>query len=182
MSVKESTTSVLAETRKLSQSMRAAYDVSQSSTSIGETALSMETLRSNLFSLIEQAKIRIHKASINQTAPMTEKQAKLLNDSIYSASSILRKQEQLATMENRLHSQNESSIGVNPERLMGENFHDQMANLMKKLNCISIEMSKLKRASDNIMNIYNNYQLENENCDSEEDEDSGEGDDTIYKP
>ncbi|XP_065081005.1 uncharacterized protein LOC135703654 [Ochlerotatus camptorhynchus] len=173
-------TDVLAETQNLSQRMRAAYDVSQSSTIIGDAAISLDTLRMNLASLIEQAKIRIHKASVNQTAPLTEKQAKLLNDAIYSASSILRKEEQLASGQNRKRGDADTTV------VSGDNFQEQMTNLNKQLNAVSIEMAKLKRANDNIMNIYSNYMLENEECDSEEDDgedetDSNEENNTIYK-
>lgn len=66
----------------------------------------------------------------------------------------------------------------------GEDFQEQMNSLVKKLNVISIEMAKLKRANDNIINIYSNYQLENEEeCDSDEEEedDSDEVNNTIFK-
>ncbi|KAL9707329.1 hypothetical protein quinque_010847 [Culex quinquefasciatus] len=176
MANRDSPTSILAETRNLRQRMRAAYDVNQSSCVIGDNAAQLEALRSNLFSLIEQAKIRIHKASVNQAAPLTEKQAKLLNDAIYSMSSILRKQEQLTKMKNRLQKEGN---GVS-----GEDFQEQMNSLVKKLNVISIEMAKLKRANDNIINIYSNYQLENEeecDTDEEEEDDSDEVNNTIFK-
>lgn len=204
MTSRNSPTDVLAETRNLSQRMRAAYDgktgvafvsatvkvnissipslpVSQSSTKIGDAAISLDTLRTNLASLIEQAKIRIHKASVNQTAPLTEKQAKLLNDAIYSASSILRKEEQLASGHNRKRGNTETTV------VSGDDFQEQMTNMNKQLNAVSIEMAKLKRANDNIMNIYSNYMLENEeDCDSDEDDDeeetdSNEENNTIYK-
>uniref|UniRef100_A0A1Q3F2D1 Uncharacterized protein n=1 Tax=Culex tarsalis TaxID=7177 RepID=A0A1Q3F2D1_CULTA len=177
MANRDSPTCILAETRNLRQRMRAAYDVNQSSCVIGDSAAQLEALRTNLFSLIEQAKIRIHKASVNQAAPLTEKQAKLLNDAIYSMSSILRKQEQLTAMRNRL--QREGN-GVS-----GEDFQEQMNSLVKKLNVIGIEMAKLKRANDNIINIYSNYQLEKEEeCGSEDEDDDDESDEannTIFR-
>ncbi|KXJ82580.1 hypothetical protein RP20_CCG011735 [Aedes albopictus] len=177
MTSTNSPSAVLTDTRALSQRMRSAYDVSRSTATIGDVAVSLEALRTNLSSLIEQAKIRIHKASVNQTAPLTEKQAKLLNDAIYSASTILRKQEQLTSAHNRKQS--------DTAQLSGEDFQEQMANLSKQLNAVSIEMAKLKRANDNIMNIYSNYMLENEEeCDSdeeEEDTDSNEENNTMYK-
>ncbi|XP_053696364.1 uncharacterized protein LOC128743738 [Sabethes cyaneus] len=174
MASRDSVPVALAETRRLSQQMRASYDVSQETCSIGNVSVSLETLQSNLFSLIEQAKIRIHKATVNQTAPLTEKQAKMLNDAIYSISSILRKEKELATMQK----ENRSAAVV-----CGDEFQEQMCTLTKKLNTISIEMAKLKRANDNIMNIYSNYQLENEEeCDSNDDEtaSSDEANDTVF--
>ncbi|XP_055545526.1 uncharacterized protein LOC129730311 [Wyeomyia smithii] len=174
MSSKDNIPAALAETRLLSQQMRACYDVSKDTCNIGNASLSLETLRSNLFSLIEQAKIRIHKASVKQTAPLTEKQARMLNDAIYSISSILRKEEQLTTMQTRKESQTTAVV-------CGEDFQEQMSTLTKKLNSISIEMAKLKRANDNIMNIYSNYQLENEDESEEQEEsDSSEGNDTVF--
>ncbi|EAT41456.1 AAEL006896-PA [Aedes aegypti] len=181
MTSTNSPSNVLAETRSLSQRMRSAYDVSRSTATIGDVAVSLDALRTNLSSLIVQAKIRIHKASVNQTAPLTEKQAKMLNDAIYSASSILRKQEQLASAQNRKRTDHQKDT----LQVSGEDFQEQMANLNKQLNAVSIEMAKLKRANDNIMNIYSNYMLENEEeCDSDEEEDesdSGEENNTIYK-
>ncbi|XP_058445924.1 uncharacterized protein LOC131427051 [Malaya genurostris] len=174
MTSQDSTQAILTQTRSLSERMRSAYDVSRSTCTIGVVSVSLETLRSNLFSLIEHAKIRIHKASVNQTTPLTEKQAKLLNDAIYSMSGILRKLEQLATMHNRT---NDRATVV-----CGEDFQEQMNTLMKKLNATSIEMSKLKRVNDNIMNIYSNYQLENEDgsdSDVDEDTDSSDGNNTV---
>ncbi|XP_062551715.1 uncharacterized protein LOC134216976 [Armigeres subalbatus] len=184
MSSVNSPNSILSETRSLSQRMRSAYDVSQNTATIGDVAAALEALRNNLSSLIEQAKIRIHKASVNQTTPLTEKQAKMLNDAIYSACSILRKHEQLTNAQNRKRlDQNDTT--ATPGRVSGEEFQEQMANLSKQLNAVSIEMAKLKRANDNIMNIYSNYMLENEEeCDSDEeddDSDSNEENNTMYK-
>ncbi|XP_058822417.1 uncharacterized protein LOC131683991 [Topomyia yanbarensis] len=176
MTSQDSIQKTLEGTRCLSQRMRATFDVSRTTCTIGTVSVPLEALRSDLFSLIEHAKIRIHKASVNQTAPLTEKQAKLLNDAIYSMSSILRRQEQLTTMQNRLDDR--SAV------VCGEDFQEQMNTLTKKLNAIAIEMAKLKRANDNILNIYSNYELENEDeCESDidGDTDSSEGNNTVFK-
>ncbi|XP_055642812.1 uncharacterized protein LOC129779395 [Toxorhynchites rutilus septentrionalis] len=171
MSLKDSSAGIVDDTRSLSKRMRAAYSVTEPA--VETASQSLETLRMNIFSLIEQAKIRIHKASCNQTAALTEKQTKLLNDAIYSINSILRKQEQVATMQNNKR----ELVG-----LSGEDFQKQIGNMSKMLNAVTIEMAKLKQSTDTLVNIYSNYQLENEEeCDSGQNTDSSEGNNTIFE-